>query len=114
MLLKTGIISIVDAEFLTKIQGIVMVLSGIRLALTRNQGSTFAFICYMFQAFTVENAYLVSKGESGSDHKRSVAINFLKLVTIGLTCLLMHSKQRPYNHLRVDLSLNWIAPTEES
>ena len=81
-------------------QGIVMVLVGIRLALTRNQGSISGLACYLYQALTVDNPYLHATKtiDLDSSNKRSFAIDFLKHLAIGLTFLLMYLKQKPVRH----------------
>ena len=79
-----------------------MVLVGIRLALTRNQGSISGLACYLYQALTVDNPYLQVKTSdldpSNSSSKRGFAIDFLKHLAIGLTFLLMYQKQKPVRH----------------
>ena len=60
---------------------------------SRDGGSLAAFFCFVVQALTVENGYLITKNED-SKGKRNSAINYLKVIIIGLTCLLMHTKKR--------------------
>ena len=88
---------------LTQIQAVATLISGLSLIVTRWHGNILAFVCFALRAATVENGYLVVKqNEGGPEGKRSAAIGFLKVVIVGLVCLLMNTKRKPIIH-RADL-----------
>lgn len=93
---RSGYLPFVNAELVTKAQGILMVMAGMVLTLTRSQGQLVAFSCFAFQTVTLESTS--STGDASDSEKRSTAINYLKLLILGLTCLLMHSKRQPVKH----------------
>ena len=94
------------AGAVTKAQGAVALLAGIALALSRDRGSLAALFSFALQIVTEENGLL----ERRSD-RRSHAMNWLLLLIVGLTCLLMHSKQKSVVHRHSHHHLDRLRPS---
>ena len=90
--------TLIGAEILTKVQGLFMILAGCKMVLTRGTGAKSAIVCYVIQAVTVENYYILHSDGRSSNDKRSTAINLLKLLIIALTCIHMQAKQKKIIH----------------
>ena len=70
------------------------ILSGMALILTRDQGSMMAFACFATEA-------LLGKSDTEGDNfesMRAKAVDFLTVIVIGLTCVLLHTKRKPTSH----------------
>ena len=86
---------------LTFVQALMNISAGFGLILTRSWGCVLAFFSFAVQAYTVHAVgNKTSSGLKWTSEDTKPLVSIIKIIIIGLTCVLMQTKSQRATHVK--------------